>query len=42
MKYCDMCHSAGSVNAYGLCEVCGNEQETEDIVSVAAEPAGVV
>lgn len=30
MNYCDMCQSAGSVNRYGYCEVCGNEHEAED------------
>jgi len=25
MGYCDSCLSAGSVNAYGYCEICGAE-----------------
>lgn len=24
---CDVCHSAGSVNQWGICEVCGEEFE---------------
>lgn len=39
MGFCDMCQSAGSVNTYGLCEVCGNEVELEDTVVQTAEVA---
>lgn len=34
MGFCDMCQSAGSVNRYGYCEVCGNEHEVEDELSM--------
>lgn len=27
MGYCDCCLSAGSVNPYGYCEICGAEHE---------------
>ena len=30
MGYCDVCQSAGSVNRYGFCEVCGTNHEAED------------
>ena len=39
MGFCDMCQSAGSVNVYGLCEVCGTEVELEDTVVRTAEVA---
>jgi hypothetical protein len=25
MGYCDVCQSAGSVNKYGFCQICGTE-----------------
>lgn len=28
MGYCDSCLSAGSVNAYGYCEICGAKHES--------------
>lgn len=34
MGYCDSCLSAGSVNTYGYCEICGTEHE-RDIVAMA-------
>lgn len=41
MGYCDMCQSAGSVNRYGYCEVCGNEHETGDELNMLSTgPAG--
>lgn len=36
MGYCDLCDSAGSVNRYGCCEVCGNEHDAEDQENLAA------
>lgn len=39
MGFCDMCQSAGSVNLYGFCEVCGSEAELEDTVVQATEAA---
>lgn len=42
MGYCDMCQSAGSVNRYGFCEVCGNEHEAEDQANfILAEAAAI-
>ena len=41
MGYCDMCQSAGSVNRYGYCDVCGNEHELEDELNMLSSgPAG--
>lgn len=28
MGYCDVCQSAGSVNRFGFCEVCGSKHKT--------------
>ncbi len=28
MGYCDVCQSAGSVNRFGFCEVCGSKHGT--------------
>jgi hypothetical protein len=28
MGYCDACQSAGSVNKYGFCEICGTEHQS--------------
>ncbi len=41
MGYCDVCQSAGSVNRFGFCEVCGSEHETAgaDLVMEAASVA---
>lgn len=29
MGYCNICLSAGSVNKYGFCEICGTEHKGE-------------
>lgn len=29
MKNCDMCLSAGSVNKWGVCEICGSEAKKQ-------------
>ncbi len=34
MGYCDRCQSAGSVNQYGYCEICGTEHKHDDVDSV--------
>ena len=41
MGYCDVCQSAGSVNRFGFCEVCGTTHETTraDLVAKSAEMA---
>ena len=41
MGYCDVCQSAGSVNRFGFCEVCGTTHETTraDLVAESAEMA---
>lgn len=46
MDDCEVCFSAGSVNKWGICEVCGEETEHESTVpepvikprSVSQEP----
>lgn len=30
MGYCNVCLSAGSVNKYGFCEICGTEHKGEE------------
>lgn len=30
MGYCNVCLSAGSVNKYGFCEICGSEHIGEE------------
>ena len=34
MGYCDVCQSAGSVNKYGFCEICGTGHHEEASASV--------
>jgi len=34
MGYCDICQSAGSVNRYGFCEICGTGHHEEASVRV--------
>ncbi|MBI5871410.1 MAG: hypothetical protein HZB44_10750 [Actinobacteria bacterium] len=34
MGYCDVCQSAGSVNRYGFCEICGTGHHEESSVRV--------
>jgi hypothetical protein len=34
MEYCDVCQSAGSVNKYGFCEICGTGHHDEASVRV--------
>jgi len=34
MGYCDVCQSAGSVNRFGYCEICGKGQHVDASVSV--------
>lgn len=29
MGYCNVCQSAGSVNRFGFCEICGTEHKDE-------------
>lgn len=39
MGYCNVCLSAGSVNKYGFCEICGSEHQGEEemlLVGMAA------
>jgi len=39
MGYCDVCQSAGSVNRFGFCEICGTEHETAQKPDSTLEPA---
>ncbi len=47
MGYCDTCQSAGSVNRYGYCEICGTEHDSGGSMKMvtdmaaAAEPRSV-
>lgn len=34
MGYCDVCQSAGSVNKFGYCEICGKGHHADASVSV--------
>jgi len=42
MDDCDICFSAGSVNKWGVCEVCGEELEHEPVEAVPAVPPAEV
>lgn len=39
MGYCDSCLSAGSVNTYGYCEICGAEHEVAGDISTVYDAA---
>jgi hypothetical protein len=39
MGYCDSCLSAGSVNTYGYCEICGAEHDVAVNVSTVYDAA---
>lgn len=34
MDFCDECQSAGSVNRYGFCEICGTVHETAEPIQL--------
>ena len=34
MGYCDVCQSAGSVDRYGFCEICGTTHHTAKTVEM--------
>ena len=41
MGFCDVCQSAGSVNKYGFCEICGTVHDSAEPIELrAAELAG--
>lgn len=42
MGYCDVCQSAGSVNRFGFCEICGSSHEAGNRADLVAEPAQTV
>ena len=41
MGFCDSCLSAGSVNTYGYCEICGTEHDLADSISTVYEASNV-
>lgn len=36
MGFCDACQSAGSVNRYGFCEICGTVHEAAEPIELRA------
>ena len=39
MGYCDVCQSAGSVNRFGFCEICGTSHEAGNRANLVADAA---
>lgn len=41
MGYCDKCQSAGSVNRFGYCEICGTDHDSGGSMHLEAETVEV-